>query len=175
VTAQTSASGPRYRRALTGRPCATQQSDSGCRHEGPGGCEEHRGVTPESRVRLILSIGEAEWSGTTRLFLLSSNEAGFTQTQIQIVQVAERLNIEHIVKLSALGASEHSNSTVAREHWDVEQALQQTGLHWTILRPHAFMQNWLGDVAESVRADGVIYSPIAEGRVPFIDARAVRA
>jgi NAD(P)H dehydrogenase (quinone) len=84
---------------------------------------------------------------------------------------AQRLNIEHLVKLSAFGASEHSNSAIAREHWAVEQVLQQSRLRWTILRPHAFMQNWLGEVAESVRSEGLIDSPIGDGRVPYIDAR----
>jgi len=37
------------------------------------------------------------------------------------------------------------------------------------------MQNWLGDVAESVRAEGVIYAPIGDGRVPFIDTRDIAA
>src|SRR6266566_311726 len=31
------------------------------------------------------------------------------------------------------------------------------------------MQNWLADVAETVRAEGVIYAPIDDSRVPFID------
>lgn len=118
---------------------------------------------------------EPALAGTSRLFLLSGNEPGFATTQIQIVHAAQRLNVEHIVKLSALGASDHSNSAIAREHWEVEQTLQQTGVRWTILRPHAFIQNWLGDVAASVRAEGVIYSPIEDGRVPFIDARDIAA
>ena len=37
------------------------------------------------------------------------------------------------------------------------------------------MQNWLGDVAQSVRAEGLIYSPIGDGRVPFIDTRDIAA
>src|SRR5918992_4079051 len=110
-------------------------------------------------------------AGTTRLFLLSGNDAGFGKLQIETLRAAERVGVEHVVKLSALGASSHSNSGVAREHWEVEQALQQSTMTWTMLRPHAFMQNWLGEVAESVRADGAIYSPIADGRVPFIDTR----
>jgi uncharacterized protein YbjT (DUF2867 family) len=118
---------------------------------------------------------EPALAGTTRLFLLSSNEPGFGMTQIQVVKAAQRFNIEHVVKLSALGASAHSNSAIAREHWGVEQALQQSGVGWIILRPHAFMQNWIGEVAESVRSEGVIYSPIGDGRVPFIDARDIAA
>jgi uncharacterized protein YbjT (DUF2867 family) len=114
-------------------------------------------------------------AGTTRLFLLSDNEPGFGRLQIAALGAAQDLGVAHVVKLSALGASSHSNSTIAREHWEVEQALQQTTMTWTILRPHAFMQNWLGDVAESVRAEGVIYSPIGDGRVPFIDTRDIAA
>ena len=44
-------------------------------------------------------------------------------------------------------------------------------MRWTILRPHTFMQHWLGDVAESVRTERTITPPIGDGRVPFIDAR----
>jgi uncharacterized protein YbjT (DUF2867 family) len=114
-------------------------------------------------------------AGTTRLFLLSGNDAGFGKLQIDTLRAAERLGVQHVVKLSALGASNHSNSGIAREHWDVEQVLQQSTMTWTVLRPHSFMQNWLGEVAESVRADAAIYSPVAEAQVPFIDTRDIAA
>ena len=114
-------------------------------------------------------------TGTTRLFLLTDNQPDFGRIQIGVVRAAERLGVEHIVKLSALGASDHSKSGIGREHWQVEQALLSTRLRWTILRPHGFMQNWLGDVAQSVRAEGLIYSPIGDGRVPFIDTRDIAA
>jgi uncharacterized protein YbjT (DUF2867 family) len=113
--------------------------------------------------------------GTQRLFLLTGNEPDFARIQIDVVRAAERLGVDHVVKLSALGASDHSKSAIAREHWAVEQALLNSRPHWTILRPHAFMQNWLADVAESVRAEGGIYSPIGDGRVPFIDTRDIAA
>lgn len=113
--------------------------------------------------------------GTERLFLLTGNEPDFGQTQLGVVRAADELGVSHVVKLSALGASDHSKSSIAREHWAVEQALAGTRLKWTILRPHAFMQNWLGDVAETAGTEEVIYSPIGDGRVPFIDARDIAA
>src|SRR3989449_5211779 len=128
----------------------------------------HADLDDARRLRVALD-------STDRLFLLTGNEPDFARTQIGVVRAAEELGVKHIVKLSALGASDHSTSTIAREHWAVEQALLSTRLQWTILRPHAFMQNWLGDVAESVRAEGVIYAPIGEGRVPFIDTRDIAA
>jgi uncharacterized protein YbjT (DUF2867 family) len=92
-----------------------------------------------------------------------------------VVEAAQRRGIRHLVKLSALGASDHSKSGIGRDHWAVEQAIQQTTIPWTILRPHAFMQNWLKDVAASVRTESTIYSPIGDGRVPFIDTRDIAA
>jgi uncharacterized protein YbjT (DUF2867 family) len=114
-------------------------------------------------------------AGTTRLFLLTDNQTGFAKLQIQILRAAESLGVAHLVKLSALGASDHSKSWIGREHHEVEEALQKTSMPWTILRPHAFMQNWLGSLAESARTRGVIESPIEDGRVPFIDTRDVAA
>lgn len=114
-------------------------------------------------------------AGAERLFLLSDNRKGFGELQIKVLRAAERLGVAHVVKLSALGASDHSKSWIAREHWGVEQALQRTSMGWTLLRPHAFMQNWLGAVADLVRAEGVIESPIEDGRVPFIDTRDIAA
>jgi uncharacterized protein YbjT (DUF2867 family) len=110
-------------------------------------------------------------AGTSRLFLLSGNEKGFGELQIRVIRAAEESGVAHVVKLSALGASDHSRSWLLREHWEVERALERSAMAWTILRPHAFMQNWLDDLATTVRASGVIESPVADGRVPFIDTR----
>jgi uncharacterized protein YbjT (DUF2867 family) len=118
---------------------------------------------------------EPALAGTKRLLLLTGNDPGFGRTQIGIVRAAGELGVGHIVKVSALGASDHSKSWIGRDHWEVEQAIQRSGMPWTILRPHAFMQNWLGDLAESVKKEGVIYSPIGDGRVPFIDTRDIAA
>lgn len=114
-------------------------------------------------------------AGTDRLFILTGNRPGFGQTQIDVIHAAERLGVKHVVKLSALGASPRTNSPLAHEHWMVEQALEQSSMTWTILRPHVFMQNWLGEVAETVRSEGAIYAAIGDGRVPFIDARDIAA
>ena len=118
---------------------------------------------------------ESALAGTDQLFLLTGNRAGFGKTQIDIIKAAERLDVKHVVKLSALGASPHTKSGLALEHWEAEQALENSKMSWTILRPHVFMQNWLGDEAKTVREEGIIYSAIGEGKVPFIDARDIAA
>lgn len=118
---------------------------------------------------------EATLAGTDRLFLLTGNQPGFGQTQIDIIKTAEKLGVKHVVKLSALGATPRTKSPLAHEHWIAEQALEETNMTWTILRPHVFMQNWLGEVAETVRDENAIYAAIGDGKVPFIDARDIAA
>ena len=118
---------------------------------------------------------ESVLAGTDRLFLLTGNRAGFGKTQIEIIKIAERLGVKHVVKLSALGASPRTKSGLALEHWEAEQTLENSKMSWTILRPHVFMQNWLGEESKTAREEGVIYSAIGDGKVPFIDARDIAA
>ena len=118
---------------------------------------------------------EPALAGTRRLFLLTGNDPGFGNTQIKVIRAAERVGVEHVVKLSALGASPRTKAGLAREHWEAEQALESTSMSWTILRPHTFMQNWLGEVATTVREEGAIYAAIGDGQVPFIDTRDIAA
>jgi len=114
-------------------------------------------------------------AGTTRLFILSGNRPGFSKSQIQVIEKAKELGVQHIVKLSALGATSRSKSGLTKEHYDVEQALEASGLSYTILRPHAFMQNWLSEVAKTVREENKIYAAVGDGKVPFIDTRDIAA
>lgn len=118
---------------------------------------------------------DATFGGTDRLFLLTDNAPDFGDLQVTILEAARRAGVQYIVKVSALGASDHSNSGIAREHWKVEQVLQKMNIAWTILRPHSFMQNWLADVAETVRTQSRIYSSIGDAVVPFIDTRDIAA
>lgn len=117
------------------------------------------------------SLLEAVLAGTTRLFLLTSNAAGFGKLQARVIEAARSVGVEYVVKLSALGASPRSKAGLGLEHWEAEQALRDSGMRWTILRPHTFMQNWLGEVAATVRSENTIYAAIGDGRVPFIDTR----
>ena len=110
-------------------------------------------------------------AGTTRLFLLTGNQPGFGDLQIGVIRAAEEVGVKHVVKLSALGASPRSKAGLGLEHFKAEQALEESSMSWTMLRPHTFMQNWLDDLAKTVQKEDAIYAAIGDGQVPFIDAR----
>lgn len=113
-------------------------------------------------------------TGAERLFLLTGNGADMVRLQKNAIAAARAAGVRHVVKLSALGASDHSQSVIGLWHHNVERALAESGLAWTVLRPHVFMQNLL-DQSASIRDDGRIYSAAGGGRIPFVDTRDIAA
>lgn len=116
----------------------------------------------------------ATFDGAERLFLLTGNSEDMVRLQKNAMDAARRTGLKQVVKLSALGATDHSKSVIALWHYNVERAVRESGLAWTFLRPHAFMDNLL-DQRENILHDGVVYSASGEGRVPLIDARDIAA
>jgi uncharacterized protein YbjT (DUF2867 family) len=112
--------------------------------------------------------------GADRMFLLTSNSEDMRTLQVNAIRAAQVAGVAHVVKGSALGASDHSKSPIGKAHYEVESALQESGMAWTILRPHVFMQNLL-DVASTIVREGKIRAASGDGRIPFIDARDIAA
>ncbi len=108
------------------------------------------------------------------MFLLTANGADLARLQTNAIEAARRAGVPHVVKLSALGASDHSRSPIGRAHHEAETALIASGLPWTILRPHVFMQNLL-DQASTIAREGRFYAASGDGKIPFIDARDIAA
>lgn len=112
--------------------------------------------------------------GCRRLFLLTGNTEDMVRLQKNALRAAAEAGVERVVKLSALGATDHSKSVIGLWHYNVERALRDTDLAWTILRPHHFMQNLLRPLTFD-REGGVVYSASGEGEIPFIDTRDIAA
>jgi uncharacterized protein YbjT (DUF2867 family) len=112
--------------------------------------------------------------GCTKLFLLTGNSENASELQRHAIAAARQAGVTHVVKLSAFGASPHSNSMIGRMHYQIEQELQKDRWLWTMLRPHHFMQNLLSQ-ADNIINDGVVYSSSGDGRIPFIDTRDIAA
>ena len=93
--------------------------------------------------------------------------------QRAVVDAARDAGVRHVVKLSSIAADEPSVSAgIVRAHRDVERHIEGSGMAFTHLRPHWFMQNELGQ-AESIAAEGTLSAPDV-GRISSIDARTSR-
>ena len=107
--------------------------------------------------------------GVGALYLASPGATAAEPVQ-QVVDLAKRAGVGHIVRLSAMGV-EHSDNPLRQ----VEQHLKASGLAWTLLRPNWFMQNYSTTNAQSVRDGGVIAEPAGDAKTAFIDTRDVAA
>jgi uncharacterized protein YbjT (DUF2867 family) len=114
------------------------------------------------------------FSGVRSMFLLTGNHPDMARLQITAIDAAARAGVEHVVKLSALGASDHSKLPIGRAHYEAEAALLASGMRWTILRPHVFMQNLLAQ-APMIAREGRIDGASGDGKIPFIDTRDIAA
>ena len=114
------------------------------------------------------------FKGAKTLFLVSGIGEDTVALQHNAIEAARNAGITHIVKLSAFGASGHSNAPICRWHYQVEKEMQESGMDWTILRPHHFMQNLLTQTQYIIN-DGVVYSASGDGKIPYIDARDIAA
>jgi uncharacterized protein YbjT (DUF2867 family) len=116
----------------------------------------------------------AAFEGAKTLFLISSIAEDTVALQHNAIEAAREAGVTHIVKLSAFGASNHSKAPISVWHYQIEQEMQESGMEWTILRPHHFTQNLLTQT-DYIINDGVVYSDSGDGKIPFIDARDIAA
>jgi uncharacterized protein YbjT (DUF2867 family) len=116
----------------------------------------------------------AAFEGAKTLFLLTHYLEDMVELQHNAIAAARAAGVTHVVKVSAFAASDHSKAPIGRWHYHVEKELQESGLEWTMLRPHHFMQNLLAQ-AEYVKNEGAIYSPSGDGKIPYVDGRDVGA
>ena len=71
-----------------------------------------------------------------------------------LVAAARAAGAEHFVLLSIAGASADSPMELFRMKYAAEQELKNSGLGWTIVRPTAYMETWLGMIAVPLLQNG---------------------
>jgi len=105
------------------------------------------------------------------VFLLSNVGQNFIEQQYNVASVGKQLGIAHIVKLSSGAADAQSKLLIPRAHGLAEDFIIASGLSYTILRSNGMMQNWLGEVAESVRNNRLFHESTRNGRRAYVDIR----
>lgn len=116
------------------------------------------------------SLVEA-FDGCSKLYLVTPFIPGHERLVEPAVSAATEAGIEHIVRLSGIGAD--SGGMLANQwHGAGESIVRDSGLAYTFLRPTFFMQNLLGQ-ADAI-AGGAFYNTVgADVPVSHLDARDV--
>lgn len=112
--------------------------------------------------------------GVDRVFLLSGPDPRVVALHGNLIDAAKTAGVKHVVRLSAFGSEPGTPARLLQWHAQADQRLAQSGLGWTVLRPHYFMQNTLW-FAGTIAAQGALYAPMDAGRIGMIDVRDIAA
>ncbi len=105
---------------------------------------------------------EPALDGAEAVFLLTAAEFLANGNMKDVMEVVEASGVERVVLLSSQGVG------TKRHPSDLEDAVTQSGLGWTMLRPGNFASNafqW----AESIRTQRLMAAPFADVALPAVD------
>ena len=130
----------------------------------------------ETALGDVTQIGTIEpaLKGVEKLFLLTLASPQQSTQEIAIMDAAKKSGVKQVVLVSAMGVSSASPLTLARNHGQSEDYLKKSGLSWTILQPHSFMQNILNQ-AGAIKSQGAIYGNFKEGKIAMVDVKDIAA
>ncbi|MGQ4390249.1 NAD(P)H-binding protein [Streptomyces sp. SAS_270] len=144
-------------RALTRDPARAQL---------PSGVDVVRGDFQEPD-----SLGAA-MAGAAALFAVGVLGPGDADADADLVAAARAAGVRRVVKLSAIGTGDPALGPVAGWHLGGEQAVRESGLEWTILRPSSFASNTLSWAA-AIRSGDPVPNMTGSGSQGVVDPRDV--
>lgn len=117
---------------------------------------------------------EAPLQGIEKIFLVSSPDPRVADLHRNLIEAAKRSGVRHIVRMAALGSRPDSPVSLLRWHGESERILERSGIPYTFLRPHMFMQSTLM-FARSIAAEGTFYAPLRDAKISLVDVRDIAA
>ncbi|MFE0651103.1 NAD(P)H-binding protein [Streptomyces sp. NPDC059534] len=136
------------------------------RHERPDGVRADFD-DPESLARAVADVDA--------VFLVTVPPVPSADHDIALVTAAQAAGVRKIVKLSAIGSGERfDGATVGAWHLAAEEAIEASGLAWTMLRPPSFASNFLWH-RPLIQAGDPIPNLTGDSRQAIVDPRDVAA
>ena len=113
---------------------------------------------------------DAAFRGVNKVFLITPPNPNQVIEAENGIQAAERAGGPLVVKLSA-GAVQGMPGALPRvsgQHAETGGALKASGLPYTVLKPHFYMQNTMM-AAQTVALEGIIYWAMKDGKIDVRD------
>lgn len=141
--------------------------------------------TPESAERIVydaaeIIIGDVRdpavvgkfVDGISTLFLLTAAAPDQVEVQNNIVDAAAAVGVAAIVKYSVCTSAADSLDNFSRWHYANDVHIERSGVPYTILHPHTYMQTIALQFADTVRANGTMAGiPGPADTIAMVDAR----
>lgn len=118
---------------------------------------------------------KAALDGVERALLLSSANDRMVETQCIFIDACKEAGVTHVIKFSGEEAQQGYDPQrfrFTREHEQIEDYLERSGLQWTHLRPSQFMQVYLREAAAIGRSHE-LRLPLESIRMAPVDLRDV--
>lgn len=110
--------------------------------------------------------------GVTSLFLLTAAAPDQVDVQNRIVDAAVKADVGAIVKYSVCTSAVDSLDCFSRWHFANDSYIERSGLPYTILHPHTYMQTIAMQFAAGVRTHGTLAAiPGPDKTIAMVDAR----
>ena len=87
-----------------------------------------------------------------------------------VLNAALNSGTPYYLRLSAIGAAPDAPTDNGRLHYESDKAVIDSGLTFTILRPHYFMQNIFANIG-GIKSEGKMYLGMGQGSLGMIDVR----
>ena len=110
--------------------------------------------------------------GTDRVVLIAANTDRQLQQESTVIDAAKRHGVAQLIKVSVGGAAPEAPLALARDHYEAEVRLRESGTPAAIVRPGFLMQNLI-QYAGWIEPDGTWSLPLGDAAMAMIDARDV--
>jgi len=114
---------------------------------------------------------DAAFAGVDRLLIVSTDALGVPGQRLRqhraAVDAAARTGVKHIVYTSMPNPEPGSLIPFAPDHYETEQAIEKSGVAFTILRNGWYQENLIGSLPQSL-ASGKWFTATGDGRVAHV-------
>jgi uncharacterized protein YbjT (DUF2867 family) len=112
-------------------------------------------------------------AGIEKAYLVCTPDERIEPRETAFVDAARRAGLRHVVRCSAFWAGLDAPTQNLRAHGRIEQALVGSGVPYTIVRPHGFMQTFTLFNWSMIEGAGALSMPTGDGGIPLVDVRDV--
>jgi uncharacterized protein YbjT (DUF2867 family) len=116
----------------------------------------------------LLRTVEGAFEGADVAWVLTPPGPNAPLQSSNAVWAARLGGVKHVVRMSAVGAAHDAPTLNSRLHALSDSELAGSGLTYTIVKPHFFMQNLMMS-AQSIAQQGTIYFGLGDAKLPMID------
>jgi uncharacterized protein YbjT (DUF2867 family) len=112
--------------------------------------------------------------GCEKLLVLLPNSQRQVEIEKQMVDLAKKAGVRHVVKMSSMEAVAAADTPIPMGHWAVEEYIRKSGLAWTMIKPNFFMNNFFAS-AKGIKENKSFSMPMGDGKTAMADARDIGA